>query len=188
MLMLMIVFLVSLLDAGIEFSLFPDNFTSVVFSGVVTVSVLSLTLLSIILDSDYTVLGVPFKKYSKFSNFPVKFKRFYKVIMTIVAYSLFAFIIELPVTMILLFISTLIWIGLYTLKYYEYLTNKELVSKFLTDRVSVEKHGDEIEKHIITELFTFDDMQSNEAESTRSYYKLVKELRREIRDENARRE
>lgn len=185
---LVLLLMVSLLDIGTECSLFPDNFTSVVFSAIVTVSVLSLTLLSIILDSDYAVLGVPFKKFSKFLNFPIKYKRFYIVLITIVIYSFLAFLLDLPFTMILLFLSTIIWIGLYTLKYYEYLTNNDLVSKFLTDRISIEKYGDEIEKHIITELSTFEDMHSNEAEYLRKYYKIIKKQRQELRENNALRE
>jgi len=185
---LVLLLMVSLLDIGTECSLFPDNFTSVVFSAIVTVSVLSLTLLSIILDSDYAVLGVPFKKFSKFLNFPIKYKRFYIVLITIVIYSFLAFLLDLPFTMILLFLSTIIWIGLYTLKYYEYLTNNDLVSKFLTDRISIEKYGDEIEKHIITKLSTFEDMHSNEAEYLRKYYKIIKKQRQELRENNALRE
>jgi len=185
---LALLIMVSLFDAGIECTLFPDNFTSIGFSAIVTVSVLSLTLLSIILDSDYAVLGVPFKKFSKFINFPIKYKRFYIILITIVIYSFLAFIFDLPFTMILLFLATMIWIGLYTLKYYEYLTNNELVSEFLTDKVSIEIYGDEIEKHIITELSTFEDMQSNEAEFLRKHYKSVKKQRQELREDNALRE
>lgn len=157
----------------------------IVFTVTITVSVLSLTLLSIILNSDYSVFGVSFKKYSKYENFPIDFKLFFIVTISLNVFAVFLLIFYMALTIVAIFVLILLWVGYYTYRYYDFLTKKETVADFLLMNLNFQQHGEEIENCMAEELSSMEDMLSSEAVYLKKHYKIIKQKRQEMREKHA---
>ncbi len=162
-----------------------EGFSGIIFAATTTVVVLSLTVLSILLNADYEILGISFKVYSKYEMFPLKYKNFFTFSAILLLSSLIMFVLSLNVALVYIFIISLFWIWFHTNEYYRFMTDVNKVIEFLIKDETILMYGPEIETYMINRLLKIEDMLSGEAKQLIEQYKIVKEKRRELGEKNA---
>lgn len=155
------------------------NSTAVVlFSSIVTLSVLSITILSIVIQSKRTFFGIPFSKYSSYKNYQFKISHLLLLSFISIFISIFMLLQEdvVRLTYCLIFVMGLV--TLYSLGFFLYLSNDKLISRFLKKKSTLKYYGIDIIKSAY--LFFLEDFNLKGHTHNEDLVNFINEIRKKL--------
>lgn len=112
-----------------------------VFSGIITISVLSMTILSILTNSNKKYYGITFQRYNSFNSFPIKFNQLLSLSFLTMLLSYLAFMTSNIYILGLYFIYIIVVLAISAVIYFNYVMNDNRIRKFLLDKKTLSENG-----------------------------------------------
>ncbi len=128
---------------SIKFNFLNDDelYLQSVFSGIVTISVLSMTILSILTNSNKKYYGIAFHRYNSFNSFPIKFNQLSSLSFLTMLLSYLAFMTSNIYILGLYFIYIIVVLAVSAVIYFNYVMNDDKIRKFLLNKKTLSENG-----------------------------------------------
>lgn len=119
-----------------------ESILDTLFTAVVMISVLSLTILSIVVNSNHSFYGIEFRKYVVFKTFPIRYRDLLIISFVSILYSIGLLVFEESFILMVMLVFIVVTLLIYSVTYFSYLMNKSKVRKFLVSSETLRNYGD----------------------------------------------